>query len=233
MISNIPGVKIDKNKIGVLSILVVSSLFSISLLVFRIFYSHSATYSFLVWNLFLAWIPFSLSLLLTLKENRIKRKIAIVSLIFFWLLFFPNAPYILTDLFHLKHRPDAPFWFDLVLLLSFVSNGLILGLISLNYIQNFIEKKFSKAMGWLFTFSALFLGSFGIYLGRYQRWNSWDVITNPFALFKDMVVRIINPVAHPRTYGVTILFFVLLTLIYITFKIMGKSSKDKKDKVAF
>ena len=233
MLKNILSFQIDRTKIGTFTILTIFSLFSISLLVFRIFYSHSTSYVFFVWNLFLAWIPFFLSLLLVIKEKYIRRNLSIAFIVFIWLLFFPNAPYILTDLFHLKQTNGVPFWFDLVMFLSFVANGLMLGLISLGYIQNFIERRFSKVKGWIFTFVALFLGSFGIYLGRYQRWNSWDIITNPVALFKDLVVRIINPVAHPRTYGVTILFFTLLTLIYLVFKILIKNSEDSKEKISY
>ncbi len=232
MLKNILSFQIDKTKIGTFTILNIFSLFSISLLIFRIFYSHSTSYLFFVWNLFLAWIPYFLSLILVIKEKYIKRNVSIACVIFIWLLFFPNAPYILTDLFHLKQIDGVPFWFDLVVFLSFVANGLMLGLISLSYIQNFIERRYSLVKGWIFSFVALFLGSFGIYLGRFQRWNSWDIITNPIALFKDMVIRIINPVAHPRTYGVTVLFFTLLTLVYLVFKIMTKKSGNSKDKIA-
>jgi len=228
MISNSFSALIINNKIGTLTILIASSLFSIALLAFRIIYTSSTSYSFFVWNLFLAWIPYGISLLLFLNEEQIKRNISILPIIFIWLLFFPNAPYILTDLLHLKQLHNVPFWYDLVLFISFVSNGLILGFLSLSDIQSFVEKKFSKVTGWVFTIVALLLGSFGIYIGRYLRWNSWDIISNPFALSRDLIVRLINPIAHPETYGVTILFFILLTLIYLTFKIITKDSSSKK-----
>jgi uncharacterized membrane protein len=235
MISNSFNALIIKNKIGTLTILIVSSLFSIALLAFRIVYTSSTSYSFFVWNLFLAWIPYGISLLLFLNEEQIKRNISVLPITFVWLLFFPNAPYILTDLFHLKQPHNIPFWYDLVLFISFVSNGLILGFLSLSDIQSFIEKKFSKVKGWIFSIIALLSGIFGIYIGRYLRWNNWDVISNPFALSRDLIVRLLNPIAHPRTYGVTILFFILLTLIYLTFKIITKdsSSKKKDREVAF
>lgn len=119
-----------------------------------------------------------------------------------------------------------PVWYDLILILSYAFNGLFLGFISLMYVENFLQKKYSKRIGWPVTFVAIFLASFGIYLGRYLRWNSWDIISNPLGLIVDIFDRVINPLAHARTYGMTILFFILLSFIYLMLKALGAKKDD-------
>ena len=140
-----------------------------------------------------------------------------------WLLFFPNAPYILTDLFHLRQRPDVPLWYDLALVLFFVWNGLMLGYASLIDIQTLITKKFNRWIGWAIALSSLVLASYGIYLGRYLRKNSWDVISSPTDLFVDIISQLAHPFSHQRTFGVTIIFSVFLVLGYLLLHQVAKT----------
>jgi uncharacterized membrane protein len=192
-------------------VLLAAILFCISFVAVRIYFSGALSYTFLLWNLFLAFIPFVLSSLLV--------TVRLSALVFWllgaiWLLFFPNAPYVLTDLLHLK-AGMVPVWYDLLMLLSFAWTSLMLGFVSLADMQTLMAQRFNQITGWIFAFVALLLGSFGIYLGRFLRWNSWDVITEPTGLLQDIVNRIINPLAHLKTYGFTLLLTVFLLLAYL------------------
>ncbi len=198
--------------------LMASLLFSISLLVFRIWYSGNFDYTFLVWNLFLAFIPFAISTILILREEKIQSFFVLLMPITLWLIFFPNAPYILTDLFHLKAKNYVPLWYDLAIILSFAWNGLMLGFISLADIQKILTKRFNSLFGWTFAILAIVLGSFGVYIGRYLRWNSWDILTSPLDLVYDITERILNPLIYPRAWAMTIIFSAFLSLCYLLIK---------------
>jgi uncharacterized membrane protein len=213
----------EKNRGQIILTLFISSWFSTFILGFRIYYSGYITYLFLIWNLFLAWIPYLITLFLVIYGQKISSKLVIGFLIITWLLFFPNSPYIITDLFHFNKRPHIPLWFDLVLIYSFAWNGIILGFLSLIDMHNFIRKNANEWIGWLFVFSSLFLGSFGIYLGRYERFNSWDVVTNPFGLLSDILEKFSHPFS-PATLtaiSITILFSGFLMVAYFTLRAMS------------
>ena len=160
--------------------------------------------------------------IITLNDYR-KNKLPLFLLLSTWLLFFPNSPYILTDLFHLRERNSVPLWFDLILILSFAWTGLTFGFISLLDIEAMLKKYLnSKAVSFIIV-AMLFLGSFGVYIGRYLRWNSWDIVNNPFALAADIGERFTDPFSHPRTWGLTILMGVLLNMMYWTFKFFSEN----------
>jgi uncharacterized membrane protein len=181
------------------------------------FWSGTLGYIFLSWNLFLAWIPLFFSYVLMKQTN--VTSIWIKSLLFIgWLIFFPNSPYILTDLFHLHERPGIPLWFDLVLLLSFAWNGMMIGFFSLLNILLVLKSHLSERWLQLFTFLLLSLCGFGIYLGRYPRWNSWDVVTNPFSLCNDILQMVIHPLTHTRMVGVTFFFSLFLMIAFQTLR---------------
>ena len=196
------------------SYLIALSLLSFSLSIFRYLYSDSKSFLFLNWNLFLAFIPWALSGIVLLNPEIQKNKIAIGALLLAWLLFFPNAPYILTDLFHLRFDSGAPIWFDLGLILSFAWTGLLFGFLSLRDIETVLEKSMPRRWVTLISIALLFIGSFGIYVGRYLRWNSWDIIRQPFGLLYDITDQLVNPFQHPRAWGMTILMGVLLNMFY-------------------
>lgn len=207
-------------RLNITVLFAVMCLVCFSLSVFRYFYSGTNMFLFLNWNLFLAFIPWACSSLLVIHPQLQKKKLAIVVLLFVWLLFFPNAPYILTDLFHLKLRLNMPVWFDLVLIVSYAWTGLLLGFMSLIDIEGFLKRFLSTKQTVILSTFLLFLGSFGIYLGRYLRWNSWDIINEPLRLLYDIGDRIINPLAHPRTWGVTLAMGILLCMMYWSIKVI-------------
>lgn len=198
------------------SLLILFSFFNSCLLILRINYSKSNFYFFLTWNLFLAWIPYIISKLIYIRVKLAKDYSSVLFYLFLglWLLFFPNAPYIITDFFHLKHYEPVPLWFDLILITSYAINGLFLGLYSLYTLQVILIRK-HKIISWIFVFGSLFLSSFGIYLGRYLRWNSWDIVSNPQFLFKDIFRMLSTPQDHRGLYGMTFLFFILFCFIYL------------------
>ncbi|MEE9348524.1 MAG: DUF1361 domain-containing protein [Flavobacteriaceae bacterium] len=190
-------------------------LYAISLVVFRVFYTQSDFYLFLIWNLFLAIIPFGITSFLT----QVKSKLLNYLLFPIWLVFLPNAPYIITDLFHLQQGTSMPIWFDLLLILSFSISGMLLFFMSLNYMFVLIKNQLSKKTAWFISISILFLSAFGIYLGRYLRWNSWDLIHQPSVLFNDVLMRIIHPTQHPKTWGITLGFGFLFCIGFIIFRV--------------
>lgn len=180
----------------------------------------SQAFLFLNWNLFLAFLPWLLSSLLV-KAHSKKFKFILLLVVIMWLLFFPNSLYILTDLFHLKRQLSMPVWFDTILILSFAWTGLLFGFLSLRNIEVIISNNFGKR--WVIPISVflIFLGSFGVYLGRYLRWNSWDIISEPMGIIYDIGERIVNPLSHPRTWGMTIFMGVFLNMVYWSLRLIN------------
>lgn len=199
-----------------------SLVLSVALVAARIHVSGTHYFRFLLWNLFLAFIPYIVSTWLAYYTTKRKNILVIGCATAMWLLFFPNAPYILTDLFHLRPRHEIPYWYDLLLILSFAWNGLILAYVSLVEMQQVFSKLFNKVASWLFVIVSLCLSAFGIYLGRFLRWNSWDIVTNPQGLAFDVVDRFIHPFAHGRTWYMTLGFSAFLIVGYFTIKQLGK-----------
>lgn len=201
------------------------SAFGTAMVIFRIYKTGSMHFLFLIWNLFLAGIPWIISSILILSPGLRKRKILLFIAGSIWLLFIPNSFYIITDLFYLKYKNLAPIWYDLVLIFSFAWAGIILGFSSLKDLEEILSEKIRKNLNAILISSLLFLISFGIYLGRFQRWNSWNIINEPKELFYDIGERIANPAEHPGTWGMTILTGILLNCIWWSFKLF-KSKRN-------
>ena len=203
--------------------LMISCGFSCLLLCARIFITGDLTYLFLVWNLFLAFIPFAISeWLLTLERfAQRKRKLAIV--LFVWLLFIPNSFYILTDLFHLDKFDSAPKWFDLLLIFSFAWNGIVLGIVSIRRTEVIIESISGRRFSLFLIFIVMWLNAFGIYIGRYLRFNSWDIIAQPFSLFKEMFEVLFHPLRNKMEWGMIAVYAVFMTVLYITIKKLAEN----------
>ena len=198
------------------------SFFCFALSLFRVEISGTRHFLFLNWNLFLAFVPWLFTLILTMSPNLQKSRLAVFGMLGVWLLFFPNASYILTDLFHLSHNSSMPIWFDLVLILSFAWTGLLYGFLSLWNLEELMEQFLSKRTITLLSVVLLFISSFGIYIGRYLRWNSWDILHHPTKLMGDIGDRIINPFDHTRTWGVTVFMGLFLAMLYFTFRFLRK-----------
>lgn len=170
---------------------------------------------FLPWNLFLAWIP----LIFALKVYRLRlaqphRRGLLLACAAMWFFFYPNAPYIVTDLVHWKTRDPIPRWFDLLLLMSFAWTGLFLGYFSLYLMQEVVRAWRGRRWSWAFATVMLALGSIGIYLGRFLRWNSWDVL-RPWYLISD-AVRKFHELTEPESAAFALTFFAFALLTYVT-----------------
>lgn len=141
----------------------------------------TASLLYLIWNIFLAWIPYVISFYFIRKDLPVKRFIPFFIL---WLLFFPNAPYLVTDVFHLSGRISPALWYDGILFFFFGWIGLLLGTLSLFQIHQYIKAHLSHKLTEIIIFLICLISSFGIYLGRFERWNSWDIFTSPLELAK-------------------------------------------------
>ena len=184
----------------------------------RIIYSGKMNYLFLVWNLFLAWLPYMIStgFKVLQRKTMIWKKITLLSI---WLIFFPNALYIITDLIHLEQDTNIPKWFDVILIFTSSVVGLIMAFISLFRAESFLLKQFDNVTVNRMIPAILFLGSFGVYLGRFLRWNSWDIVQDPLGLAAEIGERFIFPLQHTRTWAVT---FILTTFFYLLYLLIKK-----------
>jgi len=189
--------------------------FTLVLVSVRFLYTNDPQYLFYPWNLFLAIIPYLFSSRLR-KYKKINTKA--ILLLSGWLLFLPNAPYIITDLFHFQQRPPVPYWFDLLLVVSAAWNGVVLGFSSMMQVEKFLGKHIK--LKWIkpATIILITLCSYGIYLGRYKRYNSWSIVTRPDDIFHTIISNIAEPWEHMQVWAFTILFTILLCIIYFTVK---------------
>ncbi len=192
-------------------------LFIVLMLTLRISYANNIRYAFLLWNLFLAWIPFQLSV--TLSESANRNKWYSYFFLLSWLLFSPNALYIITDLIHLdESNGDVPVWYDAILLFTCSVTGLIMAFVSLYQVEIFLKRNISPRHTGKLVMAAIFLGSFGVYVGRFLRWNSWSIITKPQLLFSDISTHVLLPFNHYKTWAITLLLTCLFSLLYFTIK---------------
>jgi len=189
---------------------------SVALVFARIAWTGKLQYAFLVWNLFLAWMPLLFALLACDKYRTLSGKHwHFLGLTVAWLVFLPNAPYIFTDLIHLQSRYYAHFWVDLVLILSCALTGLILSFLSLYLMQTIVRRVFGNLASWLFVAAAAGLSSFGIYLGRFLRFNSWDVLFQPVKLYRGIGNWAADPLASSTTFVFPALFATFLFIAYV------------------
>ena len=208
-------------KIAIFFLLALSSITCVTLVSARVVYSDSQRYTFLVWNLFLAWIPLITAYIAyALSLKRVFLYIFVPFFALIWLVFFPNAPYIITDFQHLANGWEgAPLWFDVILLIWTSWTGLLLGIVSLYLMQEIVRKTFGRFFGWVFVFSVSLLSSIGIYLGRFLRWNSWDILHNPTQILRESwhLLRELNKSAA----GFTALFTAFFLFVYLTIYAFG------------
>jgi uncharacterized membrane protein len=204
----------------------VLSLADIALLGLRILFTGTTRYSFIPWNLALAWISLSLgvSLVRSLRKNRWSSG-RNVTLSLLWLAFLPNAWYVLTDFIHVFPNGEISQLYDIVLISLLVFVGFVLGFASLFLIHRELLRRFNQRKSYLLIEGAIFIASFAIYLGRDLRWNTWDVITNPGSVVLNVSDQFVDPLGHPRALNVTLLFFVILSLIYFAFWIVSQPTR--------
>lgn len=212
----------NKYRLMIFFLLAGATVFSVSIWRIRAAYSGTVHYHFLIWNLFLAWIPFIISYftyIVKLSRRQIYFVIPVAA--FLWLIFFPNAPYILTDFQHLAkiQWQDLPVWYDVMMLLWFAFTGLLLGVVSLFLMQEIVRREFGHWVGWGFVAVVTGLTSVGVYVGRFLRLNSWDIFSDP----KNLALYTIQS-AHNSglgSIGFIILFSAFFLFLYITLYAFG------------
>src|SRR5512141_422784 len=183
----------------------------------RVAYSNTGYQLGLIWNLFLAWIPFMLSYFAhAISWRRATLYLVIPSIAFLWLIFFPNAPYMLTDLQDLARKASgAPLWYDVIIVVWSSWTGMLLGVISLYLMQDIIIRCFGRIAGWIFIFVISALSSFGIYIGRFVRLNSWDILQDPAETAQEILGIIVDPSMRLAAFTLLYTFFFLFIFLLL------------------
>jgi uncharacterized membrane protein len=200
---------------GVYKIIFASISFTILLLIARIIYTGEFTYAFYMWNLFLALIPLVASARL-IHQNKLG--IVAVAWLSLWLLFFPNSPYLVTDLFHFKERSGCPQWFDLVLVSSATWNGIFTGILSLLQVERFLKKFFENKWVQISLAFFIILCGYGVYMGRFLRFNSWDLIIDPIGVGSYIKNSLVHPHQNLSLWAFTVVFSGMFGIIFFTIK---------------
>ena len=195
-----------------------ASLLAVALLVLRAARLDTWGKLWFTWNLILAWIPYLAGLLtLRLWQRDPARPWRLLAPALLWLAFLPNAPYIVTDFIHVRVHADLPwlYWYDMVNIALLAWTGCVLGALSLGMIQRIVASYLGRALGWLFVLGTAGLCGCGIYLGRFARWNSWDLLTNPHALASDLLPAILQPTDYLRPWAMSALFAAFFLVSYL------------------
>jgi uncharacterized membrane protein len=224
-------IKKHRNLIAIFLLLAAASIISLLLASVRINRSDTTNYKFLFVNLGLAWIPFLFAGLAYGLANIRKRILYVLVFVavLVWLIFFPNAPYILTDFEHLSYTSDGiPVWYDVILLVWSAFTGLMLGVVSLYLIQEIIRRILGSPISWGFVIVVSIAESFGVYIGRFMRWNSWDIWHHPIALVLDIFDQLRHPLANKDTYIFTAIFSALFLFIYTTITLVGRLMNERR-----
>jgi uncharacterized membrane protein len=207
-------------RIAVLAGLGLASALCVALELLREAHYHGIGLRFMLWNLFLAWIPLLVALLIYDRYRQGARLSRLAPWALLWLLFLPNAPYLLTDFIHLAPGRVAPLWFDGAELSAFAWTGLLLGFVSTYLVHAVARHRFGPRPAWCGVFCVFALVSAGVYLGRFKRWNSWDLLVKPGRRIAQLYAHLSDPAALARASMITLLFAALLTTAYFVFYIL-------------
>jgi uncharacterized membrane protein len=209
------GTEASRRRVLAVGALLLASGFGVAMVAVRGVYTGTGEYRNLLWNLVLAWVPFVVALAVydRARHGVPPRRLALPALV--WLLFLPNAPYLVTEFKYLAEIGGAPVWYDITLLTTFAWLGLLLGFGSLYLMHVVASRILGPVTGWIAVGSVLALTGFGVYLGRFERWNSWDVVRNPGSLAAELLSGLSNPLDYPRALAVTIALGAFLSLGYL------------------
>jgi uncharacterized membrane protein len=200
----------------VLALAAVSAL-AVALVGLRMVLTHSLRHGYLIWNLFLAWLPLFFCLAaMRVAQTQPGARWKFWALATAWLLFLPNAPYIFTDLIHLGPRTRGHFWVDLVLIVLCAWTASVLGFVSLYVMQTMVYRRLGVLAGWGFVVVVSGLTGLGIYIGRFLRWNTWDVLLNPLRLARDILSWAMNSLGDSKLAIYPALFALLFFAAHVT-----------------
>jgi uncharacterized membrane protein len=195
--------------------LVISTLVSVGLFGYGAWRNSSLEYGYLVWNLFLAWLPLIFAVRLTmLLRHKLWSSWEGLGVSILWLVFLPNSFYMISDFIHLQEVQRVDVLYDAVMFTSFIYTGVVLGFSSLYLIHLQLRRRLSARAATYWIAITLLICSAAVYVGRDLRWNSWDVLTNPGGLLFDISDRLQHPAAYPQMLVTVVTFFVLLASMY-------------------
>jgi len=199
----------------VIAWIVGSNLLAIGLFALRYASTQTPRYSFLIWNLFLAYLPLLIAVGLR-RQLRLKPLLSPLSAILFfaWLALLPNSFYLASDLIHLQDTGEIGKLFDATMFLAFIFSAYLSGFLAVYLLHGELIRRFGRSVGHSFVALTFLACGFAIYLGRYMRWNSWDIFINPMGVIFDVSEPIVNPVAYPESLLTTATFFLLLGTMY-------------------
>jgi uncharacterized membrane protein len=204
-------------RVAVLLALGAASFLACFLELFRELRYDDAQLRFILWNLMLAWIPLLLALLVYDRYRAGTPLLGLAPWAFLWLLFLPNAPYTMTDFVHLSAGGPSPLWLDGAVLSTFGWTGMLLGFVSIYLLHAVVRHRFGVTPSWCFVGAVLALGSAGVCVGRFLRWNSWDVLVRPGQRLGELSGHLGDPGAVARAAVLTLLLTCLLGATYFTF----------------
>lgn len=180
----------------------------------RMLLHQSLHFAFLFWNVFLAALPLVLARIAHTRRNPAQG----ILLSLLWLPLFPNAAYLVTDIVHLRITETPRFWLDLVILFSAGALGIVLGLQSLFEMERFYARFFAPRQIRLISIGVLILSGYGIYLGRVERWNSWDPLLQPLSLLRDIFDDVRHPLRNRQAWQLTAVFAFMQLSCYFLMK---------------
>jgi len=196
-------------------------LFSIATLGIQVLRSKLYGYRFyrpFLVNIVLAWIPMALSVLAYIVFLRNDLNVTWTSLLLLgvWFFFFPNAIYLITEVHHFQIESDVPLWFDTIGILSIVTNGVMLGTYSLAIIHFFLRSQFTGGVSWAIIIGYVLLANVGVYIGRYLRFNSWDIL-KPHRLIAGIFREFRNraQLRDLALYAILFSFFILTAYVFV------------------
>jgi len=205
-----------------------------AMLVFRTTIADRPYYFFMMWNLFLAWLPYAGAVAAGAVYNRFAdggalRALVLLALGAFWLLFLPNCAYIVTDVIHLiasrnRYLVSGGFgylvWFDIALFFLFAWLGILLGYLSTLQFHRMTARRFGPAAGWAFALAASLLAGYGVFLGRIVRLNSWDAWIRPEELLIEAMDNL-----HFRGIAFSLTFAFLIAATYVTLYLLHERGR--------
>ena len=188
--------------------------------------NRSLEFDYLLWNLFLAWLPLGFSLLLIRSlHGRLWSNWLPFSLTVIWVVLLPNSFYMISDFVHIQDVTRHNLLYDVVMLSSFIFTGVLIGLASLYIVHQTLLKRLSRQASSALIALVLLLSSFAIYLGRELRWNSWDVLFNPAGIIFDVSDHLMHPLSHGDMFTTTLSFFILLASMYGAGRLLVKAAR--------
>jgi uncharacterized membrane protein len=168
------------------------------------------THRFLLWNLALAWVPFAAALCIEQCARAGRSGLTAVTGAVF-LLFLPNAPYLVSDLTHLRTDSTTP-WLDLARLFAFAWAGCVLCAAALRIVHGVVAERLGRAAGWVAVLASAAASGAGVAIGRFARLNSWEVVTQPSAFASETSTLVFSP----RAVSVAAFFAALVFVSYLS-----------------